>query len=92
MSMDHVYDWRLTEPSDRLAVHIESRDLAGERAFDATLALRRREITSRELTRALALYPLLTLRIMARIYTHALGLRLRGARYFPHPSRGAQSA
>ncbi len=92
MSMDHVYDWRLTEPAERLAVHIESRDLTGEVVFDATLALRRREITGRELTRALLLYPLLTMRIMARIYTHALRLRVRGARYFPHPARGAQSA
>jgi len=89
MSMDHVYDWRLTEPSDRLAVHIESRDLTGESVFDATLALERREITGRELTRALALYPLLTMRIVTRIYTHALRLRLRGARYFPHPPAGA---
>ncbi len=38
---------------------------------------------------ALARYPLLTVRIMARIYGHALRLRLRGARYFPHPSSKA---
>jgi DUF1365 family protein len=25
------------------------------------------------------------MRILARIYGHALRLRLRGARYFPHP-------
>jgi DUF1365 family protein len=53
--------------------------------FDATLSLRRRELSGRELARALARYPLLTLRITARIYGHALSLRLRGARYFPHP-------
>jgi DUF1365 family protein len=90
--MDHVYDWRLTEPSERLAVHIESRRPGGESVFDATLALRRREINGRQLARALALYPLLTTRILLRIYTHALRLRLRGASYFPHPGRGAQGA
>jgi uncharacterized protein len=92
MGMDHVYDWRLTEPAGRLAVHIESRDADGRRVFDATLALRRRELNGPQLTRALARYPLLTLRIVVRIYAHALRLKLRGARYFPHPRRGAFSA
>ncbi len=39
--------------------------------------------------RALARYPLLTMRILARIYTHALRLRLRGASYFPNPRHGS---
>jgi DUF1365 family protein len=94
MSMNHVYDWRLTEPAERLAVHIEShRTGADERhsVFDATLALERREMTATALRRALTGYPFLTLRIMARIYTHALRLRLRGARYFPHPAKGGLS-
>ncbi len=87
MGMDHVYDWRLTEPAKQLLVHIESQRASGERAFDATLSLSRREFTPRALRRTLARYPLLTVRIVARIYTHALGLRLRGATYFPHPGR-----
>lgn len=97
MSMDHVYEWRLSEPGERLAVHIESRR-AGEEgglgmsAFDATLALSRRELDRRALRRALARYPLLTARIVARIYARALRLRLRGARWFPHPRERALSA
>ncbi len=90
MGMDHVYDWRLTEPSQRLSVHIESHRSSGESVFDATLALRRRELSRPEMARALARYPLLTMRIMGRIYTHALRLRLRGASYFPHPERSGQ--
>jgi DUF1365 family protein len=97
MGMDHTYDWRASEPSQRLAVHIESRRASGERVFDATLSLRRRELSGRELAHALARYPFLTLRILARIYSHALRLRLRGASYFPHPrkatpGKGALSA
>ena len=89
MGMDQVYDWRLTEPSERLSVHIESRASGGERTFDATLSLARREITPATLRRALMRYPFLTARITAHIYARALRLRLGGARYFPHPRSGA---
>jgi DUF1365 family protein len=91
MAMEHTYDWRLTEPGERLTVHIASTRPDGETVFDATLALERRELNSYELSRALARYPVLTMRIIARIYGHALRLRLRGATYFPHP-HGAPSA
>jgi DUF1365 family protein len=86
MGMDHVYDWRLTAPGERLIVHIESlRAADSRRVFDATLSLRRRALTPRSLRRVLLRYPLLSVRIQARIYAHALRLRLRGARWFPHP-------
>jgi DUF1365 family protein len=91
MGMDHTYDWRLTEPGEQLLVHIES-DRKQTKVFDATLSLRRREITPHSLRAALIRYPLLTLRILARIYSRALRLKLRGAGYFPHPGRaGAQT-
>ncbi len=92
MGMEHVYELRVTDPAALLAVHISSADRKGEPVFDATLSLRRRELTRASMAGALARYPFLTLRIMARIYTHALRLRLRGARYFPHPRSGAVSA
>ncbi len=90
MDMQHTYDWRLSQPGERLSVHIEStRDDEGARAFDATLSLRRREITPGELRRAIVRHPALTMRLSARIYTHALRLRLRGASYHAHPGRRA---
>ncbi len=93
MGMDLLYDWRLTVPAQRLSVHIEARRAdGGVRLFDATLALRRQEIDAGSLRRALLRYPLMTLRVQARIYTHALRLRLRGARWYPHPGSGAVSA
>jgi DUF1365 family protein len=85
MGMQHSYDWRLSEPGERLSVHIESTHDGGARAFDATLSLRRREMTPGELRRALVRYPALTMRLTARIYAHALRLRLRGAIYHAHP-------
>jgi uncharacterized protein len=93
MAMDHVYEWHLTEPGERLSVHITSESLhGGAPAFDATLSLARREMDTREMALALARYPFLTARILVRIYSHALRLRLKGASYFPHPRRGAVSA
>ncbi len=89
MGMDHTYDWRLTEPAEQLLVHIDSSGPDGKSVFDATLSLKRRELTPSALRRALLRYPFLTARILARIYTHALRLKLRGARYFPHPKKGA---
>jgi uncharacterized protein len=87
MGMDHVYDWRLTEPGEQLLVHIDSSGPDGRSVFDATLSLNRRELTPRALRQALVRYPFLTARILARIYTHALRLKLRGAKYFPHSGK-----
>jgi DUF1365 family protein len=86
MGMAHTYDWRLTAPAETLSVQIDSTTGEGERVFDATLALRRREPSAPELRRVLVRYPLLTLRLTARIYTHALRLRLRGASWHARPA------
>ena len=86
MGMDHRYAWRVVEPGPELLVHIDSlRD--GRRTFDATLTLQRRELNGRMLNRLLWRYPAATLVAGARIYAHALRLKLKGAPYFPHPRR-----
>jgi DUF1365 family protein len=87
MGMDQIYTFRAGEPGARLAVHIESRPAAdrGGRSFDATLSLRRRELSRPLLTRMLVRYPALSLQVVARIYAQSLRLKLKGARYFPHP-------
>jgi DUF1365 family protein len=86
MGMDYSYEWRVTEPTKRLEVHIESRR-AGARRFDATLCLRRRELTRASLNRTAARYPFAALRVLALIYTHALRLKLKGVPVHPHPAR-----
>jgi len=88
MGMDHHYEWRVVEPGERLLVHIDSLR-EGRRAFDATLTLQRRELDRRMLSRLLWRYPAATLVAGARIYAHALRLKLKGAPYFPHPGRAA---
>jgi uncharacterized protein len=86
MGMEQTYAFRASEPGPRLAVHIESRPRAGgEKAFDATLALRRRELSRSLAIAMLARYPAQSLQVVAKIYAQSLRLRLKGARYFPHP-------
>jgi DUF1365 family protein len=87
MGMDHRYEWSLTAPAQTLSVHIAShRD--GELAFDATLALRRRELTRGSLARVTARYPFATLRVLALIYAHGVALKLKGVPLHPHPRVG----
>jgi DUF1365 family protein len=89
MGMDHEYEWRVSVPSERLSVHIESHR-EGERAFDATLNLARRELTRSSLASATARHPMNTLHVLARIYGQALRLKLRGVPVYPHPAKGAR--
>jgi uncharacterized protein len=86
MDMDQTYAFRASEPGERLAVHIESRprDRDGKQ-FDATLNLHRRELSRRTLTTMLARYPAMSLQVVAKIYAQSLRLKLKGAKYYPHP-------
>ena len=84
MPMEQTYLARATAPGTTLSIHIESHD-AGERAFDATLSLKRRELTRSSARRLSLRYPLATVRVLALIYGHAVGLKLAGARVHPHP-------
>ena len=83
--MDQTYDWRVAEPAQTLSVHIENWE-GGAKAFDATLALKRHELTRASLAKATLRYPLATLRILALIYAHAVAIRLRGIHVRPHPA------
>jgi DUF1365 family protein len=88
MGMEQRYTMRAVAPGATLAVHIESREL-GALAFDATLALGRAPLSRRGLARLTARYPAATLRVLALIYAHALGLKLKGVPLHPHPGEPA---
>jgi DUF1365 family protein len=100
MGMDQTYAFRAGEPAERLSVHIESRpvqradpppggqDVApavSGKAFDATLSLRRHELSGARLAGMLARYPAMSLQVVAKIYAQSLRLKLKGGPYFPHP-------
>ena len=90
MGMDHVYEARATTPGQTLSVHIENTPDEGAPAFDATLSLARRELTAQSARQLTTRYPFATLRVLALIYGHAVGLKLAGARVFPHPKPGTR--
>jgi DUF1365 family protein len=86
MEMDVDYDWRFSAPANRLSVHMENAR-GGSRIFDATLALQRRPIGAWTLARALLLYPLMTLKVIAAIHWQALKLWLKGVPVHDHPAK-----
>lgn len=95
MGMEQTYTFRAGTPGERLQVHIESRPREGgatapgarPKTFDATLSLRRRELSRPLMLGLLARYPAMSLQVVAKIYAQAARLKMKGARYHPHPGR-----
>lgn len=88
MPMEQRYDWRFSPPGRRLAVHMENYDRQGM-IFDATMSLRRRELTGRSLATALLAYPWMTAGVITAIHWNALKLWLKGNPVYSHPARGS---
>jgi DUF1365 family protein len=84
LAMDMDYSWRFGTPGERLWVHMENRQ-AGACLFEATLSLQWRPASGLELARVLVTRPAMTIQLMAGIYSQALRLWLRRARFYPHP-------
>jgi DUF1365 family protein len=85
MPMDQHYVWSTTRPdttNPMLSVHIASAGKDDDKAFDATLKLRRRPLSRRALTR----HALSTLKVLPLIYAHALVLAVQRVPVHPHPT------
>lgn len=86
INMDIHYDWRFRDPGDILNVHMI--DYQGEdKLFDASLSLKRRQISRSALSRMLILYPLMTGKVILLIYWQALRLILKRIPFCPHPEK-----
>jgi uncharacterized protein len=81
LEMDYV--WRGNTPAHNIAVHMANYR-AANCVTDATLKLRRREISRGALLAVLLRYPLMTLKVAAGIYWQALRLWIKGAPVYTH--------
>ena len=81
------YTLRLAIRQDAVCIAIS---LAGAEAVSARLVLRTRPLTMPRALAATLRRPLQSLTTLLRIYWQAARLRLLGARFHPHPQRGAR--
>jgi DUF1365 family protein len=86
MPMEIWYDWRFKEPGESLNAHFVN-FFQGAKVFDATLTLRRQEITPHSLARVLLTYPPITLKVITMIHWQALRLWLKGAMFYVNPKK-----
>ncbi|UPT74342.1 MAG: DUF1365 domain-containing protein [Elusimicrobiota bacterium] len=84
MDMDQEYAWFFRDPGAALTVHMESFE-KGALLFDATMPLRRVEITGASLALALARWPFMTLHVVLGIHWQALRLWLKKVPVYTHP-------
>ena len=84
IGMNIDYDWRFLGPSDKLKVDMILRE-EEKIIFTAHLNLARKAVNSANMAWALFRFPLLTFRITFGIYWHALILRIKGCKFYPHP-------
>jgi hypothetical protein len=88
INMNVTYEWLVTEPKDDLVVRINN-SVNEERFFNATLILRRQEISGPALAGILAAFPFMTLKVIWGIHWQALKLWLKGCPVQTHPAKQA---
>lgn len=86
MAMNMTYDWRFSEPAERLMVHMNTLQEEAK-LFDATLTLQRRPLSSRNLAQVLLCYPAMTAKVVAAIYMQALRLWIKRCPFYVHPKK-----
>ena len=86
MPMDHTYQWTFSHPGERLSVHMENHS-ADVKVFDATLQLRRRELTQENIKILRHKHKFMTYKVIYWIYANALKLWRKGVPSFTHPKK-----
>jgi DUF1365 family protein len=91
MDMDLAYQFRLSEPADRVVVGITA-SKGGERVLTACLTGLRRELTDAALLKAFLQIPLITVKVTLAIHWEALRLWLKGMRLRDRPAPPTRAA
>jgi DUF1365 family protein len=83
MEMNMAYHWRVKPPKRTMTVHIENHQKS--KVFDATLSMKKSELTANNLFRTLCSTPMMTLKVVAGIYWQALRLFIKKVPFVAHP-------
>lgn len=83
MDLDMQYHWRVKPPAEQVLVHIENHK--DQKQFDATLAMKKREITKTSLFKAWLFAPLMPIKVVAGIYWQAAKLFAKRIPFIAHP-------
>lgn len=90
LPMEMDYRWKLSTPTQNHVLHIENHRNE-QRWLDVTMNLTRREISGFQLNKLLLTHPWASLQIIGKIYWQAIRLKLKGARFYPHPNKQNKS-
>jgi DUF1365 family protein len=84
IGMDVEYDWRFLNPGEinKVDMYLGQNN---QNFFSAHLHLKRKKVSSRNLSYALFRFPFMTLKVTAAIYWNALLLWLKGCPFYSHP-------
>ena len=74
----------MCNPAKGLSLNLETL-FEGESQVDATMALKRREITTSSLASILLQHPWMTAKVVTSIYWQALKLGIKKAPFYDHP-------
>ncbi len=88
--MNLVYHWRGKQPNKNLLIHFDvfsKTNSDKEKAvFDATLTMKRHEMTASSMRKFVLRYPLMTVKVFAAIYWQAVKLWFKGISFLDHPT------
>ena len=92
LPMNMTCDWRFLIPNQKLTVYMKNctvnkqeKQTNQEKVFDASLALKARELDARSLSKILVMYPLMTVMVTLGIYWQAFKLWIKKMPFFEHP-------
>ena len=85
MPMEMDYKWYFSKAAERLNVHMKNFE-EGKELFNATLSLKRKELSYSSLFKMAIKQPLIPFKVIIGIYWNALLLKLKGVSFYENPS------